>query len=115
MSDIPDEDPTKEMWEGLLRKYPGKNTRKPVTLEQRARASEKTLAYLAEHGHPKSKTKNKRQRKRIAIGKCQICQGPLYNPDHAELGVGPDCLKIGLAAGDIVIKDGKYVIKRKRK
>jgi hypothetical protein len=117
LPDIPEDDPTRDIWLRLLRKVPGKGNGRQRTAAERRATSRRLREHYADTPHPR------KGRQVVAppsdapvLGTCSYCGDALTNADQAELGIGAQCLRVGVQNGDIRLKkDGTYSIRRTKR
>lgn len=117
LPEIPEDDPTRGLWLKLLRRHPGKGTGRTPSRQERLEASRRMREHYADRVHPRKGLQiSQPPSDAPVLGTCAYCGDPLTNADRAEIGIGAQCLRSGLANGDIRIrKDGTYSIRRKRR
>lgn len=110
--DFHPDDPSRSIWEKLLRKDIGKG--RPQSAEERQKKSKASKGYYEENPHHGQPTES-HVTKLGALAACTICGGPIYSKKYAKIGVGPTCLRKGVELGHITIEDGKYVLRKRNR
>lgn len=114
--DIPEDDPTRDVWLSLLRRHPGKGTGKSPSVEERREKSRHMREFYETRPHPRQgRTVAQPAADMPAVGVCRYCGLELRSEHSAEQGIGAQCLRVGVQNGDIMLKNGRYVLRRRKR
>lgn len=108
------DDPTAYIWKKLLPSDTSHHSRGPMSAEERLRRSKANKAFWEDvpsitppKGGPKGDLP--------VYGQCTECGNDIHDQRLAEIGMGPTCLRKAVETGRVVVENGEYVLRKKRR